>query len=259
MSDGDAQSHSLGRLEHDVEVARAKLAADLDRLRAPASREHFRSGLMREAVAFKDAKVTQLTEASDNVVQSMLHEIKARAVANPAAVAVIAAGVAWRLIRRPPVALTMVGLGAWSLWHTEPASAYEVKRTSDAVSDVVERVGDLREQVVEGASNLASRTADLAEQVGASAAETGARARQHVAETAAKALSSADAAAARASEALTDMRSTVAESASGLTRLASDTTARDRLLLGAAAAAIAAAAGIASQRRATRMSSGAHA
>jgi hypothetical protein len=50
-------------------------------------------------------------------------DLKARAAANPAAVAALAAGVAWRLFHRPPVATLLVGLGLFGLLRTSPSQA----------------------------------------------------------------------------------------------------------------------------------------
>jgi hypothetical protein len=41
----------------------------------------------------------------------VLADLKARAAANPLALAAVAAGVGWRLFHRPPIATALVGLG----------------------------------------------------------------------------------------------------------------------------------------------------
>jgi hypothetical protein len=79
----------LNALEREVELTRAKFANDLARLRSPHNIAEFKEDLWASA-----------GEAKDRV----LAEVKARAAANPLAVAALAAGVAWRLFHRPPIA-----------------------------------------------------------------------------------------------------------------------------------------------------------
>jgi hypothetical protein len=84
----------LNALEREVELTRAKFADDLARLRAP-----------HTLAAFKDDLWAHARETKDGI----LADLKARAAANPAAVAAVAAGVAWRLFHRPPIR-------SWSAW-----------------------------------------------------------------------------------------------------------------------------------------------
>ena len=77
----------LNALEREVELTRAKFANDLARLRSP-----------HNIAEFKEALWARARETKDGV----LAEVKARAAANPAAVAALAAGVAWRLYHHPP-------------------------------------------------------------------------------------------------------------------------------------------------------------
>src|SRR5512133_51054 len=86
----------LNAVERDVELTRARFASDLARLLSPHARE-----------------------AKDGVVA----EVKARAAANPLAVAALAAGVAWRFFHRPPIATLLVGFGLVGLLRTSPTQA----------------------------------------------------------------------------------------------------------------------------------------
>jgi hypothetical protein len=90
MSDAD-----LNTLEREVEITRAKFAHDLARLRSPHSLAEFKEDLWAHARGTKDGIVADL---------------KARAAANPAALAAVAAGVAWRLFHRPPIAQLADGI-----------------------------------------------------------------------------------------------------------------------------------------------------
>src|SRR4051794_23238835 len=84
MSEAD-----LNTLEHDVEQARARFAADLARVRSPTTFANFKDDLLAQARDTKDG---------------LLHDLKDRAIANPIATLAIGAGVAWRLVRHPPIA-----------------------------------------------------------------------------------------------------------------------------------------------------------
>jgi hypothetical protein len=98
----------LNALEREVELTRAKFANDLARLRSP-----------HNIAEFKEALWARARETKDGIVA----DLKARAAANPAAVAALAAGVAWRLFHRPPIATLLVGLGLFGLLRTLPSQA----------------------------------------------------------------------------------------------------------------------------------------
>ena len=102
----------LSLLEHEREVerSRAKLTQDLAVLCSSDTFAAFTDDLKKEAVGMKDA---------------YWEKLKARAAANPAAVIAIGAGLAWRLIQRPPIASALIGVGLFSLWKTEPKSSYD--------------------------------------------------------------------------------------------------------------------------------------
>ena len=99
-------SADLNALEREVELTRAKFADDLARLRSPENRARFKEDLWAHARERKDGIVA---------------DWKARAAANPLAVAAIAAGVGWRLFQRPPIATLLVGLGLVGLLRTSPS------------------------------------------------------------------------------------------------------------------------------------------
>jgi gas vesicle protein len=223
----------LNALERDVELTRARFASDLARLRSPHNLAEFKEDLWAHARETKDG---------------VLAEVKARAAANPLAVAALAAGVAWRLFHRPPIATLLVGLGLVGLLRTSPLQANYAK--ADDFFDPKEwtsrtrAVADAAKQKVEDWSAQASKAAR--------------EAKTQVAET-------ASSMAERASDALHDVGDTARDR---MTRLADDATSfsdqasarlhaamparddRDNYLLGAAALAVAAAVGIAFQRRA---------
>lgn len=111
-----AQDKSLDELERDVEQARARVAADIARLRAPETYETAKSGLMERALGYRD----QMREQATGYGEGMMETIKAKAAANPLAVAAIGAGILWRLYKHPPITTVLVGLGVASLMRTDP-------------------------------------------------------------------------------------------------------------------------------------------
>src|SRR4029450_8159656 len=99
--------------DHEIEVERwrAKLTQDLAVLCSPKTFAAFTDDLKQQAFDTRDASWEKL---------------KARAASNPAALIAIGAGVAWRLIQRPPIASALIGVGLFSLWKTTPTTAYDV-------------------------------------------------------------------------------------------------------------------------------------
>lgn len=104
-----AQDKSIDELERDVEQARARVAADLALLRAPETYEAAKNGVMEAALGYRD-----------QTVDDLVGTLRAKAVANPLAVAAIGAGVVWRLYKHPPIASLLVGLGVTALMRTDP-------------------------------------------------------------------------------------------------------------------------------------------
>jgi hypothetical protein len=108
---------SLNQLEREVEASRTKLASDLSTLRSP----EFTENLKQEAIDYKDALLDKAKAKAQSSIESLIEDVKARAAANPAAALAIGAGIAWRLIRHPPIATALVGAGLISLFRTPPA------------------------------------------------------------------------------------------------------------------------------------------
>jgi hypothetical protein len=96
--------------EREVEISRAKLSEDLAVLCSPETFANFTEDLKQEAFDTRDV---------------LWEKIKARAASNPAAVIAIGAGLAWRLLQRPPIASALIGVGLFSLWKTQPKTAFD--------------------------------------------------------------------------------------------------------------------------------------
>jgi hypothetical protein len=154
---------SLHQLERDVEAARAKLAGDLSTLRSPATYSEFSSELKYEALDMKDALVDKAKSSVQSTIHTFVEDLKARAAANPAAALAIGAGIAWRLIQRPPIATALIGAGLYSLFRTTPTHGNA--RTTD------EYLAQAKDRLAEQASALAETVKDSASAIGEAAAE----------------------------------------------------------------------------------------
>jgi gas vesicle protein len=223
----------LNALEREVELTRARFASDLARLRSPHNLAEFKEDLWAHARETKDG---------------VLAEVKARAAANPLAVAALAAGVAWRFFHRPPIATLLVGLGLVGLLRTSPTQAdyanaedlfdpEEWRSRASAVADTAkQKVEDWSAQAGQAAreakTQIAETAASMAERASDALHDAGDTARDRVTRLADDATSFSDQASARLHAAMPDRDD------------------RDNYLLGAAALAVAAAVGIAYQRRA---------
>jgi len=100
----------LNALERDVEQARARFADDLARLRSPTNLARLKNDLWADVRETKDELVDKAKDAAKDGAQRLAAELKARAAANPLATIAIGAGLAWRLVHRPPIATVLVGL-----------------------------------------------------------------------------------------------------------------------------------------------------
>jgi hypothetical protein len=157
---------SLHQLERDVEAARAKLAGDLSTLRSPATYSEFSSELKYEALEMKDALVDKAKSSVHSTIDTFIENLKARAAANPVAALAIGAGIAWRLIQRPPIATALIGAGLYSLFRTTPTpGAHANARTTD------EYLAQAKDRLAELASDLAETVKDRASAIGQAAAE----------------------------------------------------------------------------------------
>jgi outer membrane autotransporter protein len=159
MSEATLREH-----EHDVERARAKLAGDLAILRSPSTFSAFKEDIKQEALDAKNALVKNAKSTAQSAVNELLEDLKAKAAANPAATLAIGAGIAWRLIHRPPISTTLIGAGLFSLWRT-PAQ----RPTNGVEPDHFLRG---KERLKEQASELAAVTKEAAADVGITAKAT---------------------------------------------------------------------------------------
>lgn len=238
MSDISLKIH-----EREVENARAKLTEDLAALCSRRTVATFTDGLKQEALDAKDA---------------VWEKLKARAAANPAAMLAIAAGLGWRLMKRPPIASALIGLGLFSLWRT-PGVPLD-KRASflqQSAQSLKTQGEDLATAAGGMASDLASQAKETVSTKGTEAWETAKAKVQEWNERAGVHLDDARLKAKTASDSVVDglrrqhhdLRDEVADMTAAAKESFGDEDTRNTMLVGIAGVAIAAALGIACQKR----------
>lgn len=94
----------LNTLEQEVEAARTRVAGDLARLRSPATMSEFKGELAAEVRQSKDQLLEKSSDYVKDTAHQLLSDLKGRAAANPAAALAVGAGLAWQLLRHPPIA-----------------------------------------------------------------------------------------------------------------------------------------------------------
>jgi gas vesicle protein len=245
----------LNVLERDVEQARTRFADDLARLRSPTNLARLKTALWADVRETKDEVVDKAKDAAQDGAQRLVAELKARAAANPLATIAIGAGLAWRLVHRPPIATALVGLGLIGLARTTPSqrASHPYKGLVDEDPVAQRRGGDFP-------SHAEALAAAAKETVQDWSAQAGDAIRQTAGEIAKKAASAAESASDALEGARHAVRETAAEVADTTGAVAArvsqtvrdavpDRDDRDTVLLAAAAVAVAAAVGIAYQRR----------
>jgi hypothetical protein len=242
------------QLEREVEAARAKLGNDLTVLRSPETAADFTQALKQQAKS-----------GFDSTIQSIIEDVKGRAAANPAAALAIGVGLAWRLIRHPPIATALIGAGLVSLFRTPPT------RASNGAGYLSHAKNRLEEQASQVADYAAEQAAHVSTRAKENAVELATAAKERAREWAAEATSSgrqavgdleqrAAAISSQASDVVSEMRDRAAaatrpyaQSAGQAMRSAqqaiNEPEARDKLLLGGAGVAVVAAMSIALHRR----------
>jgi hypothetical protein len=244
----------LNALERDVEQARAKFADDLAQLRSPANLARLKNDLLADARETKDEVVDKARDAAQDGAQRLMAELKARAAANPLATIAIGAGLAWRLVHRPPIATVLIGLGLIGLARTTLS-----QRASQPYMGLLDEDPVAQRRSGELASHAEALADAAKEKVQDWSAQAGDAVRQTAGEIAEKAASVKEGAYALqgARDAVRETAGEVAETAGLLAARVSQTVqdavpdrdARDTYLLAGAAVAVAAAVGIAYQRR----------
>jgi predicted nucleic acid-binding Zn-ribbon protein len=245
-------SAEIHRLEREVEAARARLAADLSKLRSPATSSEFTRTLQQEAWGARDSLVEQAKSATLSTLQGLVDDLKAKAAANPAATLAIGTGLAWRLLRHPPIATALIGAGLFGLLRATPA-----RISGNGASDYLAHAG---QRLKQQASDLAGGVRDRAEEVASNVADQAKAAagtlQEQTAEFAAAAKEQVEQWSADLEGAVREVpnqAASLAHQASMATQSLYDQETRNKLLLGTAGLAVVAALGLAYQRRTTEL------
>lgn len=231
----------IGRLERDVEAARAKLVEGLSRLRSPTALDEFRKSAT-------DIIVDQVKTRTRSAWQSVLDDLKAKAAENPAATLAIGAGLAWRMFRHPPIATALIGAGLFSLLRTSTAQVIGMEN-ADYVSHAKQR---LRQQATHLGGELVDRASDIGTELKTEAGVMTEVIKEKSAQFADAATDKVQEWAANMEEAVRDVpeqAASLARRADRSTQRLQDPDVRDNLLLGIAGVAVIAALGTAYQRR----------
>jgi hypothetical protein len=230
----------LNALEREVESARARVAGDLARLRSPSTISEFKDELWAEARQAKDQLAEKSSDYVTDIGQRLLDDVKGRVAANPAAALAIGAGLAWQMLRRPPITSLLIGAGVFGLMKARPDANPDIaagiaRQARDVSSSVTERVQSWAAEATHAAQDAAAKVVEnvspLADRVSETLSTAGHAARDSVTQVAA--------------DASTLRRQVAANIPDGM----AGKDVRDQFLLGAATLAIAAAIGIASQRQ----------
>ena len=205
----------LNALERDVEQARGRFADDLARLRSPSTLARFKDDAWAEARDTKDELVDKAKEAAKDGAQRLFTELKERAAANPVAALAIGAGLAWRLVHRPPIATLLVGMGVVGLLRTSARNSEPYMGLHDEDPRLLHRYGA-------GEPGLAARAGELAEVVKDKVQDWSAEAGDAARATATQVAETTTAVAERASRALRDTAANVGDRAVTMAERASD-------------------------------------
>jgi hypothetical protein len=237
-------TEELRKIEREVEEARSRLRSDLYVLSSP-----------RTYAAFKE----DLKSEANSKVHNLVDGLKARAAANPAAALAIGAGIAWRVIERPPIAAALIGAGLFSLFRTPPTESVPFEERdyfAEGRQRLTEQVGDFADDIRDEAVGMARSAATHAGNAASAAAE---KMRDVASAATAHAHQHASSASHLASSAIHDAKELAGELPARAGRMMqrasltvedaiSDNDTRDKLLLGVAGLAVATALGIAFQR-----------
>jgi hypothetical protein len=111
--------------------------------------------------------IRNLQSSARSTALDLVQQLKAKASANPAAALVIGAGLAWRLIRNPPIASVLVGAGLFSLLRTTPMRSgrpRDFDYLEEAKTNLRKQASGFVEEVKERGSAVAADVTEQARQ-----------------------------------------------------------------------------------------------
>ena len=128
-----SERSDLRQLEREVENARARLHETIAEIRDPRTIEHAKLEMQHRANQMKERAMDYMRERRDEVfdggrsqIADFSRHLQMTAMKNPMPILMIAAGIGWRLWKRPPVTSALIGTGLWQLmksWDTTPDSS----------------------------------------------------------------------------------------------------------------------------------------
>lgn len=233
------ESPSLRTREREVESARTKLTEDLAVLCSPGILADFGRSLKEEALVSRNR---------------LWEKLKAQAAANPAAVMAIAAGLGWRLMKRPPIASSLIGLGLFSLLRTpakplDPRTSFLRQSARSLKGQGEELASAIGETATRAKDNIAAKSAETWDSTKDKIQEWTEQAGEQLVETSSKAKSAGEAISESARRQQHDLRDEIADVATAAKETLRDEDTRNVVLIGIAGLAVAAALGIAAQKR----------
>lgn len=200
-----ASSDDVATLEAEVAAARERLARTIDTLADPRTHEAMKAEVMERIEGYKQQLFDGARNSAQGTANGVVADLRQRALNSPVAVAMIGAGLAYRLYRHPPIGTLLVGAGAALLMRasgvrTAEASAYRAPYDRErprgyvpgGVAGYGYPVGEdapgstTTERVVAAASEAASGLAEQARHAGQRVSDTVARARDAAYETGAR-------------------------------------------------------------------------
>jgi len=230
---------SLRAREREVESARTKLTEDLAVLCSPGILAYLGQNLKQEALESRDR---------------LWEKLKAQAAANPAAVIAIAAGFGWRLMKRPPIATSLIGLGLVSLLRTsapplDPRTSFLRQSARSLKGQSEELASAIGETTARTKDSIAEKSAETWDSTKDKIQEWTEQAGEQLMETRSKAKSAGEAVLDSARRQQHDLRDEIADVATAAGETLRDQDTRNIVLIGIAGLAVAAALGIAAQKR----------
>ena len=153
--------------------------------------------------------VGKTKEAAKDGAQRLFTELKERAGANPVAALAIGAGLAWRLVHRPPIATLLVGMGVVGLLRTSARNSEPYMGLHDEDPRLLHRYGASEPGLAARAGELADVVKDKVQDWSAEAGDAARATATQVAETTTAVVE-------RASRALRDVRDVARDTAANV-------------------------------------------
>jgi hypothetical protein len=235
-----ATNSNLDALERETEEARARFAATLDRLSSPATATAVKQELMDYAQGLKNQALGYVQKTKDDAVgagrskaESLVDQLKQRALANPLGVALIGAGIGWHFYRHPPITKLLVGAGIAALVKGSSASGnrndrlayrdpYNRERPRGYVPGGVAGYGYPATESA-GGPGIGEQVKDAASRTGEMMRDATAKARDTAHETAARVSDLAASAATTVSDSLHRAGATISDTAQSTSAVLSET------------------------------------